>query len=169
MGRKLIIESGNKYGMLTVIRQLPGSRSLCRCECGSETVKKTGNLRSGNTRSCGCVTSVWLSRPTHGLSKTSEYRIWGLMLHRCRNPRDARYKSYGGRGITVCERWWKFENFIADMGPRPSLSHSLDRYPDNDGPYSPENCRWATPEQQARNKGNSTSLTVGGRTATIAE
>lgn len=86
----------------------------------------------------------------HGMSKTKEYRAWHQMRERCFNPRNNAYKDYGGRGITVCERWTDFENFYADLGPRP-VATSLDRFPNNDGNYQPDNCRWATAREQAAN------------------
>lgn len=94
---------------------------------------------------------------SHGMSYTYEYNIWGNMLYRCRTDTSALFGEYGGRGIKVCDRWLKFENFIADMGLRPSLKHSLDRI-DPDGDYSPKNCRWATSKTQARNRRNSVKI-----------
>lgn len=90
-------------------------------------------------------------RPTHRMTGSPEYRSWNAMRTRCNNKGHHKFPDYGGRGITICERWNKFENFYADMGPRPSLNLSLDRI-DNDGNYEPSNCRWATLKQQARNK-----------------
>lgn len=88
----------------------------------------------------------------HGKRYTKEYEAWQHMKSRCLNPKNKAYHNYGGRGITICDRWLKFENFIADMGNAPTPKHSLDRYPNNDGHYEPGNCRWATPEQQNLNK-----------------
>lgn len=105
--------------------------------------------------------------PTHGMSKTPTYRCWSYMLSRCRNPNDTGYADYGGRGISVCDRWRYFENFYEDMGGRPD-NHSLDRI-DNNGPYSPDNCRWAIIEVQANNKRSSLFLTWNGQTKTAAQ
>lgn len=91
---------------------------------------------------------VWFK---HGLSRSPEYTCWRGIRHRCLNPRARVFKHYGGRGITVCERWLTFENFYADVGPRPSPAHSIDRYPDNDGNYEPGNVRWATITEQNLN------------------
>lgn len=105
----------------------------------------------------------------HGMRSSSEYRIWCNMRYRCLVPLDPAFKDYGGRGIGVCERWMKFENFIADMGPRPSSKHSLDRFPNNDGNYEPGNCRWATKSQQQRNTRKSKMLTFAGETLTLPD
>lgn len=103
----------------------------------------------------------------HGMAHTPIYRLWRAMHNRCKNPNVAAYPDYGGRGIVVCERWQEFENFFADMGERPE-GMSLDRI-DNDGPYSPENCRWATRFEQAHNKRNLHLVTAFGRTQTISD
>lgn len=128
------------------------------CVCGGERVALLGDVKRGRTRSCGCLkaeTSVGVP-PRHGHSAgykvSAEYRAWTAMRTRCRNPRSASYHNYGGRGIKVCERWDLFDNFLADMGLKPSPQHSLDRFPNNDGNYEPGNCRWATNYEQQNNK-----------------
>lgn len=98
---------------------------------------------------------------THGMSDSAEYGIWGNMLYRCRTDTSQQYPGYGARGIYFCESWLKFENFLADMGSRPTKDHSLDRI-DPDGPYCKENCRWATAKMQARNRRNSAKIMVEG-------
>lgn len=137
---------------------------LCICDCGIETKIRKENLTSGNSTSCGCGKYVGLDAMTHGYSKhrlaggenPKFYRTWSMMLDRCRNPRNKSYKYYGGRGIRVCERWHTFENFLADMGQRPSGQHSIDRI-NNDGDYEPDNCRWATQIEQRHNRRDSMS------------
>lgn len=104
----------------------------------------------------------------HGLRRSSEYRIWRHMRTRCENPNCHAYKDYGGRGIKVCDRWLDFASFYADMGPRPSGSHSIDRI-DNSIGYSPENCRWATCKEQQRNRRDTRLVLVDGIKASLAE
>lgn len=117
----------------------------------------------------GSVKVDRLGRPVkHGMHNTPEYRVWQQMKHRCLNPRSQRYDRYGARGITVCERWLSFEGFYADMGPRPSAEHSLERI-DNDGHYCPENCRWATRAEQNRNRSDNVILEHDGRRMTLTE
>ena len=114
-----------------------------------------------------------MSTYSHGYSKRKqirpEYISWYSMLRRCNNPKDKEYHNYGGRGISVCERWSKFENFIADMGDKPSPHHSLDRYPDKNGNYEPSNCRWATMLEQGLNRRTNRNVTYMGKTQTVSQ
>jgi hypothetical protein len=146
--------AGQRYGRLTLVRdRRPGDRSMpVRCECGSELAVSTGNLRSGNTQSCGCIKLERIAslKARHGLAGSRIYNIWCDMVARCTRPTHPRYVDYGGRGITVCERWLDFVNFYTDMGHRPA-GRSLDRR-NNDCGYSPENCRWATASEQNSNR-----------------
>ena len=128
----------------------------CKCDCGKETFVSSDNLRSGNTTSCGCLQKERASetKTIHRQSYSSEYRAWQNMKARCYNPNNKYYKNYGERGIEVCDRWKdSFENFFEDMGPKPSSKHSIDRI-DVNGNYEPENCKWSTDQEQARNKRN---------------
>ncbi len=165
------IESGKRFGRWTVGSIGPIRREnrywTCRCDCGVESLVSSSSLLGGKSTSCGCrkreVATI------HGCSETIEYHIWEGMLSRCYNPNSKNYKSYGGRGIIVCDRWkTSFVNFLSDMGHRASDNLSLGRQ-DNDGNYEPGNCAWETGEEQGNNKRNSRKLTVKGETKTVAQ
>lgn len=154
MGKIPIEMTGMKFGRLKVIKKL-SSRNInghviwkCLCRCGIKIKVSGHSLRSKNTKSCGCLKIEKLT--THGKSYSRTYDIWAHMLQRCNNKRHKAYKYYGGRGIKVCKRWLKFENFLEDMGKKPK-GLSIDRE-DNDGNYDKKNCRWATSSEQARNR-----------------
>ena len=143
---------------------------LCACDCGREKVIFVDNLNSGYTTSCGCVRRqrIALALYKHGSCEDTEYWTWCSMKNRCFNPNEWHYHRYGGRGITICERWMTFANFLEDMGRRPTPTHTLERR-DNNGNYEPSNCRWATPMEQANNRSTSRWVTVDGQTLTVAQ
>ncbi len=164
--------TGESFGSLTVIGRTDSRREhgsvfgywLCRCVCGETSEFTTSNLRSGARTTCGCRTNRPRSGPTtHGKTGSPTYLSWQSMHRRVADKRP----RYGGRGITIDPRWNKFEHFLADMGERPDGT-TLDRI-DNDGPYSADNCRWATGITQGNNRGNNRWVTHLGRTQTIAQ
>lgn len=167
---------GKRFGRLQVISREESSstgksRWRCLCDCGAETIAHGADLANGHSTTCGCGQRDATKRvlTTHGSTETAEYRIWCLMKGRCLNPRDRRFTRYGGRGITVCERWRSdFAAFLSDMGPRPTPRHSIDRI-DNNGNYEPSNCRWATPKEQARNTRRTRYVEIGGVVGRLAQ
>jgi hypothetical protein len=168
---------GARFGRIAVIgRDAPriyAGRSetmwRCRCDCGSEFSASTAILKKGHKRSCGCLSAESRKdRATkHGLHGTRTYVSWISMVNRCTNSKLAIYKRYGGRGITVCDRWREFENFLADMGERPE-GMSLDRI-DNNGNYDPGNCRWANDRQQSENRRSTRWIEHDGMRLSVSE
>lgn len=169
--------TGKRFGRLLVTKRAPNAKGniywVCRCDCGNSTVSYGGDLTRGKSKSCGCL-SRELSRARilhgEGSQRTPEYRTWQGMNDRCRNPNATRYDLYGGRGIKVCKRWREsFAAFLADVGRRPTIKHTLDRFPDKNGDYELGNVRWATAKQQAQNTNRNVMLTLRGETHCIAE
>lgn len=145
-------------------------RYRCLCDCGAEVIAQRPNLLRGATKSCGCwkKMSAPVHLVTHGMSSSDEYRIWAGIRKRCLNPTYREYHLYGGRGIGIAERWASFENFYADMGPRPSKDHSIDRI-DGDANYEPGNCRWATDREQSNNTSRNVYFQVGSETLSMTQ
>lgn len=159
---KVIDLTGIRFGRLVVVSKIESSSRQkqwnCLCDCGKEKVFYATNLKSGKSQSCGCMrTEMIIERSLkHGNrgkgQTTREYEVWCSMISRCESKSDTSYHNYGERGIKVCDRWRSsFENFLADMGKRPSNKHSIDRI-DVNGDYEPTNCNWTTVEVQRQNR-----------------
>ena len=156
--REIINLVGERFGKLMVINRDTAvtnkeARWECKCDCGKTSIVSSYSLRNGRTTSCGCINNgEYLKRITlYGKSITTEYNIWRSMIARCNNKNDAAYNNYGGRGITVCQRWTdSFDNFITDMGRRPK-NMTIERV-ENDLGYFKENCKWATRKEQSLNR-----------------
>lgn len=162
MGKKAKVPIGERFNHLVISgegEQVSGRRMFrCQCDCGAIKTIRMDSVMSGHTKSCGCI----LDNSIHGMSGDSEYICWQKIKQRCLDSNHKMYSKYGGRGISVCERWLKFENFYSDMGRRPGPGYSIDRI-DNDGDYCKGNCRWATWKQQGRNRGTNRFLDIDGK------
>lgn len=162
---KKLYLSGKRSGRLVVLHQYDvkkfKSRWMCLCDCGKKVVINGSSLECSRTMSCGCI------RIRHGMTGTPTHKAWTHMKERCLNKKLKVYQHYGSRGIKVCDRWLKFDNFLKDMGEKPP-NLSIDRI-NNDGDYCKENCRWATKFQQSNNTRSVNRITHNGMTKTISE
>jgi hypothetical protein len=170
--KNLGIAIGDRIGRWTAVavtRDGKYVKFVCRCDCGTERAVRVSRLLSGKSKSCGCYRDDQLT--IHGMTRgdrhAPEYAVWNAMIARCHRPNTRNFKDYGGRGITVCARWHDFASFIGDMGPRPP-GGMIERI-NNDGGYSPENCRWASRIEQASNTRRTRLLTLDGESRTLAE
>lgn len=169
MGRFIDLTE-QRFDRLIVIKQASKDkwRNIlwsCLCDCGQEKIIRGSHLKSGATKSCGCLHEEKITK--HGHNKTKTYCSWAHVIQRCTNPKTENYDDYGGRGITVCRRWLKFNNFLKDMGESPE-GYSIDRIDNNKG-YKKSNCRWATRKQQTRNMRNNLYFTYKNKTQLLIE
>ncbi len=157
-----------RFGMLKILEYVHTRNGkaywLCRCDCKNEKIIDGASIRNEDTKSCGCYRSMFFMK--HGMSRTKTYQSWSLMKQRCLNPKNDRYKNYGGRGITFCKRWSNFKNFLEDMGEKPK-GLTLERI-NNNGNYEPSNCKWATPKEQSNNMRRNVLIKFRGKTGTIS-
>ena len=172
---ELIDLTGKKFGKLTVLKRVENNKHgqpqwLCKCDCGNETVVVGQKLRTGQTKSCGCIVYEQKTRLTHGMSGTTLFTRWMNMKSRCNNPKNKRYNRYGGRGIKVCEEWendfMNFYRWAISNGFEESLS--IDRIDNNMG-YCPENCRWVNAKRQENNRSKNIKITYNGEEKTLSE
>jgi hypothetical protein len=161
---------GDRFGRWTVLATDKPRHHLCRCACGTSRVVYDGSLKNGASPSCGCLTLERMTTHGHvvGGKASPTYSVWAAMIARCKNPNLKAFKNYGGRGITVCERWrLSYEAFLEDMGECPQ-GLSIERE-NNDGNYEPGNCRWATRAEQNRNRRGNRLITFRGETHSMIE
>lgn len=172
---KFIDIIGQKFGRLLVIKLAQrGNRNrirwLCRCDCSKEKIVYSDHLKNGSTKSCGCLNKS--NALIHGHSKNNKqspiYASWAHMIQRCVNPNNKSYCNYGDRGITVCEEWLKFENFLIDMGKKWKPGLTIERKKNEEG-YHPSNCKWATRIEQANNKRNNRLFIFNGKTQSMKQ
>lgn len=177
-GNRFMDLTGQRYGHLVVISlaEKAGKHTFwwCRCDCGIGSKTTSNRLRTGMTKSCGCIKRSQKPTLRHGLSRTPTYFTWCAMKARCANPAHDAYRYYGAIGISVCPRWLHgdgilsgFECFVLDMGIKPA-GHSIER-DDQNGSYEPGNCRWATQTEQVRHRRNTRTVILDGATTTLAE
>lgn len=171
MPRSSISLIGRQFGRLTVIAPAANIGKavawMCECICGVIKPIRAYCLLRGDSRSCGCL-KLEGNRFSHRDSNSPTYISWQSMRQRCRNPKGNRYHRYGGRGIHVCKRWDSYENFLADMGKRPSIKHTIERKNSNNN-YNKANCKWATQREQQNNRNNNHRITFQGRTQTLMQ
>lgn len=167
--------TGQRFTRLVVIGRAESDANgnakwHCICDCGATTISLGFALRDGQSKSCGCLTTEQLidRNSTHKLSKTPEYRTWAGMLQRCKSLKREKSYLYSEKGIRVCERWHTFENFYADMGPRPGPKHSIERK-DGNGNYEPKNCYWASIKEQNNNTEQNHIVTYRGESMTFQQ
>lgn len=178
----MLYDTVMKYGTIparvnswTLLRHISGTPRktamwLMRCDCGTERNVRLLNVLRGGSRNCGCVRKIKNHQRQfrHGRRNTLEYNSWASMMDRCNNPNVKQWMDYGGRGISVCERWKDFRNFLEDMGLRPTVDHSLGRIDNNKG-YFKENCRWETKAEQASNTRYNKRINFNGKTMTLSQ
>lgn len=165
---------GLRFGRLLVVEYSTSDKNgntkfFCKCDCGECKVIYGQSLKAGATLSCGCLNKEIVSSmpQNHHMSHTSYYKAWAGMIQRCTNPQNHKWQRYGGRGISVCKEWRDFENFQRDMGERPP-GMTLDRT-NNNGDYTPSNCRWATATQQQNNMSTNVRVSIDGEPMTIPQ
>lgn len=169
--RSVTMAAGDRFGRFVAVAAVADPVWLFDCDCGTRSQRRKYPVVSGRILSCGCLRNEKTveRQTTHGRRNTSEYNVWRSMRDRCFNPNSEYSAEYAGRGIIVCQRWNEsFSDFFADMGARPSPSHTIDRI-DNDGNYEPGNCRWATKREQANNRRSNRRLTFMGVTCGVSE
>lgn len=168
--------TGKNFGRLTVLERVSDgkgkdARWQCQCECGNFIIAQSNNLKSGNTKSCGCIQKMLLQERNfkHGMAYTPEFNTWNEMKARCNNPKHKKYKNYGGRGIKIYPKWIKsFQTFFDYVGPKPTSEHSIERI-DNDKGYFPGNVKWALPVEQANNTRSNHPITIGKSTLNLCQ